>query len=285
VPQPLLVTGGTGYLGAELLRQAAGRPLVATHLTVDPVGADDVEWIRLDVRDSQAVLEEIERVRPAAVIHTAYRQEGEGARETTLGGAAAVAAASRSVGARLLHLSSDVIFDGTKPAPYDEDDSPSPITDYGRAKAEAERAVSEAHPGALLARTSLLYGGDGESRHELLALAAARGDRDVGFFDDELRCPVLVGDLAAALIELVDRPERGVLNLAGAEVVTRYEFACLVARAGGLSTERIRRTSIAEAGLERPRNCALATDRARSLLGTQLRGARECLLAGLPRSQ
>ncbi len=213
----------------------------------------------------------MERVRPAAVIHTAYRQDGEGARETTVDGAEAVAAAAREVGARLVHLSSDVIFDGTKPGPYTEDDAPSPITDYGRAKADAERLVAAAHPDAVLVRTSLIYGGDGESRHERLALQAARGDGQLGFFDDELRCPVLVSDLAAALLELVDRPERGVLNVAGGEVVTRYEFACLVAAADGRGVEAISRTSIAEAGLERPRNCALDTARARGLLSTPLR--------------
>ena len=148
------------------------------------------------------------------MIHTAYRQDGEGARETTVDGAGAVArAAAAAVGARLVHMSSDVIFDGTKPTAYDELDPPSPITDYGRAKADAEHAVAEAHPGALLVRTSLIYG-HGHSRHERLALEAARGEGELAFFDDEMRCPVAVDDLAAALLELVDRAESGVLNVA-----------------------------------------------------------------------
>lgn len=276
---PLLVTGGTGYLGGELLRQAAGRPLAATYLSGTPRRRTGVNWIELDVRDAAAVSSVLERLQPSAVVHTAYRQEGEGARETTVGGAAAMAAAAAAVSARLVHLSSDVIFDGTKPAPYDESDPPSPITDYGRAKADAELAVAAAHPEALLARTSLIYGGEGESRHERLAIEAARGEGDLGFFDDELRCPVLVDELAAALLELVERSERGVLNLAGAEVVSRYEFACLVAGAAGLPTGRIRRTSIAASRLTRPRNCALDSSRAAALLRTRLRGARERLAA------
>jgi dTDP-4-dehydrorhamnose reductase len=275
---PLLVTGGTGYLGGEVLRQAADRAPVATHLSGAP-GEGGVRWMRLDVRDPDAVRDAMERVRPAAVVHTAYRQEGEGARETTVAGAEAVAAAAHAVGARLVHVSSDVIFDGTRAGAYTEEDRPSPITEYGRAKADAERVVAAAHPEALLVRTSLIYGGERESRHEQLALEAARGDGQ-GFFDDELRCPVVLADLAAALIELVDRPERGVLNVAGSEVVTRYEFACLVAAAHGLGTGAIRRTSIAEAGLERPRNCALDSGRARGLLRTPLRGAREHLGGG-----
>jgi len=275
--RPLLITGGTGYLGAELLRRAGDRPLAATYLSRSPRTVAGLEWVQLDVRDGDAVAAAVEQLQPAAVIHTAYRQDGEGARETTVDGAASVAQAARRAGARLIHMSSDVIFDGTKPAPYGEGDPPSPITAYGRAKAEAERLVAAAHPDALLVRTSLIYGGDGRSRHEELPLRAAQGDTELGFFDDELRCPVLVGELAAALLELVDRSESGVLNVAGREVVSRYEFACLVAGAAGLPAGGIRRTSIASEGLDRPGNCALDTGRVAARLDTVLHGARERL--------
>ena len=117
MPAPLLVTGGSGYLGGELLRQASGRLLAATYLSGRPGGPDGVDWTELDVRDRDAVRALVERVRPEVVIHTAYRQDGEGARETTVEGAAAVAGAAAEAGARLIHLSSDVIFDGSKPTP------------------------------------------------------------------------------------------------------------------------------------------------------------------------
>lgn len=263
----LLVTGGTGYLGGELLRRA---PAVGTWHARTPTGGGD--WVRLDVRDPAAVLREFERLRPATVIHTAYRQDD---RATTLDGAGAVAAAAAAVGARLVHVSSDVIFDGTKPGPYTEDDPPSPITDYGRAKADAERAVRAAHPGALVVRTSLLYGGREPSRHERLACDAAQGRGGMTFFEDELRSPVIVGELAAALLELAARDDEGILHVAGPDMVSRYEFAFLLAQAHGLPGERILRSRLAGSGLVRPANCALDSSRARALLRTRLRGVLE----------
>jgi dTDP-4-dehydrorhamnose reductase len=263
----LLVTGGTGYLGRELVRRA---PAVGTWLTREPSAPGD--WLRLDVRDSVVVRRELERLRPAAVIHTAYRQDD---RATTLDGAAAVAEAAAAVGARLVHVSSDVIFDGTKRSPYTEEDPPSPITDYGRAKADAERAVRAAHPGALVARTSLIYGGREPGRHERLAWEAAEGRGGMTFFEDELRSPVLVGDLAGALLELAGRNEAGILHVAGPDAVSRYEFARLLAQGHGLSDERIPRARLADSGLVRPANCALDSSRARALLRTPPRGVLE----------
>jgi dTDP-4-dehydrorhamnose reductase len=271
----LLVTGGTGYLGSELLRRA---PAVGTWHTREPPAGGD--WLRLDVRDPAPVRRAVESLRPTAVIHTAYRQDD---RATTLDGAAAVAKAAALVEARLLHVSSDVIFDGTKPGQYTEEDPPSPITDYGRAKADAERAVRAAHPDALIVRTSLIYGGHEPSRYERTACEAAQGGGDMTFFEDELRSPVLVGELASALLELAGRNEAGILNVAGPDTVSRYEFAVLLARTNGLPGERIPRSRLAGSGLVRPANCALDSSRARALLRTRLRGVLEYAALGTPR--
>jgi dTDP-4-dehydrorhamnose reductase len=254
VTGPLLVTGGSGYLGRELLRR---RP--------DAIGASRGEGLRLDVRDAGAVRAAMGRLRPAAVIHTAYRQDD---RATTFDGAVHVAEAAAATGARLIHLSTDVVFDGEKGSPYTEEDEPAPITPYGRDKADAERAVREAHPGALIVRTSLMYGGAEPGPQERMA-----ADPQARFFTDELRSPVHVGDLAAALLELVDRSESGILHLAGAEALSRYDLARLLAP----DPKRVVAATIAGSGLTRPRNCALSSVRAAALLETRLRGARRVL--------
>lgn len=242
----LLVTGAGGYLGSELLRRT------------DAVGVSSAE---VDIRDADAVGALFDRLRPRAVIHTAYRRDD---RATTFDGAVNVAAAA--AGARLVHLSTDVVFDGEKGAPYVEEDEPTPLTGYGRDKADAERAVLAEHPGALVVRTSLIYGGRQPGPQERLA-----ADADASFFTDEVRCPIQVGDLAHALIELAATDLSGVLHVAGADRLSRHEFAEL------LAGRAVRAASTADAGVVRPRDCSLAIDRARGLLRTRLRGAREVL--------
>lgn len=239
------VTGATGFLGGELLRlvpRATGE--------------------RVDVRDAAAVEDVLARLRPDVVIHTAYRQDGADAYAVTATGAGNVARACAAAGIRLVHLSTDVVFDGALGRPYVESDAPSPCSAYGRAKADAETLVQAACPDALLVRTSLVVGGPGHepSKHELTAL-----DPHATFYEDELRSPVQVTDLAAALLELAALRLAGPLHVAGADDVSRADLAELVRGAP------VRRAS---APPGRPLDCRLDSSRARSLLVTRLRGVR-----------
>jgi dTDP-4-dehydrorhamnose reductase len=275
-PTRLLVTGGSGYLGAELVRQATAAGWSAVGTSFRSPGP-----LALDVRDRAAVFEVMAALRPDCVIHTAYLQDGPDAWATNVDGTANVAEAAAAAGARLVHLSTDLVFDG-RAGPYREEDPIAPVLEYGRAKAAAERAVTAAHPSAVVVRTSLIYGGEELSGHERRILEGADGAADFAFFTDELRCPVRVTDLAGAFVALVSTDAAGPLHLAGADGVSRYEFACLVASAHGRPTAHLRTTTSAETAPQRPCDCRLDSGRAAVLLGAALPGVRAVL--GSPRS-
>ena len=252
------MTGGrTGYLGRHVVAAAAGHDVVA-------VGSADA-----DVRDPAAVQALLAAHRPDAVVHTAYVQSDWAVTAT---GAAHVALAAAAYYARLVLVSSDVVFSGDD-VHYDESAAPDPITAYGAAKAAAETTALAVCEDVVVARTSLILG-DGASQHERLVHALV-GGAEGALFDDEGRCPVHVGDLAAALVELAVGDHRGVLHVAGAEAMSRLELGRLIARRDGLDPDALRGTS--RAGLPGPVDVRLDSTLAASVLTTRLRGAREFL--------
>lgn len=273
----LLVTGGSGFLGSELVRQASdgGWEVAATYRSRPVEGA-----VPLDVTDADAVEALVARVRPDVVVHTAYVLSGPALWQITADGAAAVARACERHGARLVHLSSDLVFDGRRGG-YTEADPPRPVIVYGEAKAAAERLVTAACPGTLVVRTSLLLDSSlGFGPQEARPLAAARGKLDMGFFSDELRSPVSVRDLAAALLEVGPRRDlAGPLHLAGADTIDRHELARLVCLRHGVDPAPLRAAFAADLPELRPLDCSLDSSRAAALLSTRLRGIREVLAA------
>ncbi|TWJ22597.1 dTDP-4-dehydrorhamnose reductase [Micromonospora endolithica] len=264
------MVGASGFLGREVCRQgiAGGRAVVGTVHT-GSVGVPGVLVRRLDVTDRSAVRELFVAVRPDAVVATPYRYDDWA---VTADGAAHVAYAAAEVGARLVHLSSDALHAG-RPTPYSDDEPPTPVFPYGAAKAAAETAVRALDPGAALVRTSLIVG-EGSKQIQLCRDALAGR---VALFTDELRCPVDVADLAAAVLELVDNGYAGPLNVAGPDAVSRAELGVLVARRDGLDPAGLRTTTGAACGQRRPTDVRLDSTRAAGLLRTRLRGVAELL--------
>jgi dTDP-4-dehydrorhamnose reductase len=245
----LLVVGLSGYAGDALRLEAA-----PTRWAV--VGAS--RRTGLDITDRAAVTRFVADLRPAAVINLATTLGNAGGSAADcwpviVRGAGHVAAAAASVGARLVHVSSDAVHAG-RPEPYTEADDPAPVFPYGAAKAAAEAAVSFAHPDAVLVRTSLIVS-DGvapPSRHEETALAMARGEAPGALFVDEIRCPVPVGGLAAALLTLAASTLTGVINAAGPDPMSRHALGTRTALLHGADPALIPSAKLANSGLTRP---------------------------------
>lgn len=281
----LLVTGGSGYLGAGILKRAPTDWKVTATWLNHPVPRSQVAICRLDILDASAVQALFEDLHPQVVIHTAALMRGDAMHRTNADGTRHIARAAARTRSRLIHLSSDVIFDGEH-APYDESAPPQPISAYGRSKAAAERAVLDEHPRPVIVRTSLIYGFQPLDLHTRQTL---RGEMP-RLFTDEYRCPIFVDDLADALLELAPLDYAGVLNIAGPQRCSRYEFGIKLAQALGVEPrfKPALSESVETAGPtgprreSRPRDCTLVVSRARSLLQTELRGLDQVLASLSP---
>lgn len=228
----ILITGGSSYLGQHLVpvvSQAATRPhgnmgadfhtVATTYYLNKP--ALSTQCHQLDIRDETAVRNLIFSFRPEIIIHL-IGSNGQMAAAIRQG-SGNVMWAAREIGARLIHLSTDAIFRGNA-APYDENALPDPITTYGRAKADAE-AIMQQHPNSVIIRTSLIYGLQKMDHGTRWMAAALTNGKPVTLFNNQIRNPVWANTLCAAILELMDHPFTGILNVAGSQVMTRAEFA------------------------------------------------------------
>lgn len=273
----LLITGGSGYLGSELARQAQKTwRVVATYLS-HATSLPLCQMVPLDIRDDAAVARLLSDVRPQVVIHTAADMSTPQAmQEVIVNGTHHVAAGAAAVGARLVHTSTDVVFDGER-APYTEGDPANPITPYGRAKAAAEQIVAGLCPAAAIVRTSLVYSLNPADPRTVWVVESVRQGQPITLFTDEIRCPVWLEQLAAALLELAAGDEGGVWHLAGPQALSRYQFGERLVRACGLDPAGITPGLSRESGQLRPRDCTLDVDKAQALLHSPLWGVDEVL--------
>ncbi|WP_225630162.1 SDR family oxidoreductase [Streptomyces solaniscabiei] len=276
----VLIIGGSGFLGAELIRQAtaAGLETSATFAS-RPGTASDAAWHPLDVRDPARVARVLADVAPSVVVNAS---SGGSDWAVTADGSVRVALAAVEHGCRLVHVSSDAVFSGAR-ARYAESCLPDPVTPYGAAKAAAETAVRLLVPDAAVARTSLIVG-HGRSVHERMVHALADGTRDGILFTDDFRCPVHVEDLAAALWEIALSGAAGVFHLAGPDALSRHGLGVLIARRQGFDGARLPAGRRADTSLPGGLDIRLDSRATQESLRTRLRGAREFLVVGSRRS-
>jgi dTDP-4-dehydrorhamnose reductase len=227
----VLVTGGRGMLGQDLL------PALAAHDVTAPARAE------LDITDEAAVRaavaghDVVVNLAAYTAVDAAEEHEDE-ARAINATGAGVLARAAAEAGARIVHVSTDYVFDGSATSPYPEDAPP--VSAYGRTKAEGERLVLEGHPeGASVVRTAWLYGAGGPSfPATMLRLQATH--ETVSVVDDQRGQPTWTVDLAARIAELVDAgAPAGVFHGTASGETTWHGLARAVFQEAGLDPARV----------------------------------------------
>lgn len=280
----VLVTGAGGQLGLALARASA-----PAGWTLELASRE-----KLDLAEAARVREAVEALKPAAIINAAAytavdkaESEPELAFAVNRDGPAALAQAAGRLDIPLVHVSTDYVFSGEKPAPYVEDDAKAPLSVYGRSKSEGEDAVLARHAHAAVLRTSWVYSPDRTNFVKtMLRLAETRDE--ISVVADQQGRPTAAGDLASACLavaaRLLDRDERarGVFHYAGGGDTTWAGFAEAIfaeAERHGRRAPRVKRISTAEypTPARRPANSRLDTAKIQTVLGVQPRPWPEAL--------
>ena len=211
--------GASGLLGQELMQALDDEQVTA-------LSSKDA-----DVRDARGIEQVIRDSRPDWVILSAAFTDVDGceanrdlAFAVNCEGAVHVANAARAAGSRLMFLSTDYVFDGTKGSPYETADPRHPINVYGESKAGAEERLLEILPDLCIARTSWLFGHGGKCfPATILKLAATRPE--ISVVNDQRGSPTFTPDLASALAQLCAKEARGIIHVTNSGNCTWYEFA------------------------------------------------------------
>jgi dTDP-4-dehydrorhamnose reductase len=224
------IFGSSGLLGKELMREWSGD-------AVTGLSSRDA-----DIRDAKRVQQVVRETRPEWIALAAAYTDVDGCESNpdlafavNRDGAVNVARAAGEIGARLVFLSSDYVFDGEKAIPYETWDVRNPQSVYGRTKAEAEVKLLELMPDCCIARTSWLFGTGGKCFPDtILKLAAGRPALDV--VNDQRGCPTYAVDLARAITQLCRKNAKGVVHLTNTGDCTWFQFAQEIVRSAGLTT-------------------------------------------------
>lgn len=249
----ILITGAGGQLGTDL-----GEMLAAFEL--HPLGHG-----ALDVSDENAVNDAVRGIKPRWIINAAAYNDVDGAeqdaeRAFAVNGAGPgfLADAAGLVGASLIHISTDYVFDGTKGSPYVEEDRPNPLSVYGRSKLEGERRVLNSTAASSVLRTAWLYGVHGKNFVKAIQKAARKGG-PLRVVADQVGSPTWTWHLAGAIRNLIASEARGLFHVVNAGHCSRFEFAQAIVQ-GSVEVLPI---SSAEAArpAPRPANSALSSRR------------------------
>ena len=292
----VLITGAHGFLGQHIVRlflEESKCDLIITAreketLFVDIAGESRVlDYHAMDITQRVSVREIITSTKPDVIVNCAAFvkvDEAEGHRETAwrtnVTGVEHLAEVARKIDARIVHISTDFVFDGMR-APYTETDAPHPLNYYGRTKLASENVLRTSGLEHTIFRTCLLYGAaeHANANYALSVIVSLAEGRPIYVATDLYSSPTLVDDLALAIVRATERRRTGLYHVAGPQMLPRYEFAQQIAETFRLDATLIHPTTIAElraqytgegSRAERPAKSGLVSLKAQTDLGIRL---------------
>jgi len=257
----ILVTGASGLLGINLALEAAKRHTVYGLVNANPLQTNAFHVLHGDLLVPGAAQRLIDEVQPDWVIHCAALANLEAcesapgrARQLNTGVPQILASYVARGGARLLHVSTDAVFDGQR-GDYTELDSPNPLSVYAKTKLDAERAIAETNPDAIIARVNL-FGWSPSGKRSLAEFFYNNlsAKNPIMGFTDVFFCPLLANHLARIFLEMLDAELSGLYHVVSREAISKYNFGAAIAGRFGLDSGLISPVSINQAGLKAARS-------------------------------
>lgn len=243
----VVITGGSGSVAQEIVLQGQNG------YNIIPLSKR-----QLDVTNEQQVADCFRKIEPAIIVHAAAMTDVEicerkpvEAIETNGIGTYYVAKEAKKLGAKLIYLSSDYIFDGQKLSPYEEDETAKPLSAYGIGKLVGEKFVRSLLDDATIIRTSWLYGGAGTSFVEKM-MEQGKVNENVQVVNDQVGSPTYVPDLVETMLSLLEQ-EPGIYHVANSGSCSRYELAKTIFTLAGFDDGFIRPVTSAQFQLQAPR--------------------------------
>lgn len=239
-----LITGGGGQLGFDVKRELLKRGGVAETDIATPRSKE------LDITDAEAVENYVENLHPDVIFHCAAYTNVDGAesdeencRKVNVDGTRNLTTAAKKVDAKILYVSTDYVFDGESPKPYEIDAVPNPRSVYGKTKYEGEIAI-KAYPKHFIVRTAWVFGINGRNFVKTM-LKVARGREEVSVVDDQFGSPTYTVDLAKFLVDLAESDKYGTYHATNEGFCSWAEFTEEIYRNAGVDT-KVKHVSTAE---------------------------------------
>ncbi|KAG8182446.1 hypothetical protein JTE90_012460 [Oedothorax gibbosus] len=267
----VMITGATGLLGRSVYAEFKKKNWEVLGLAFSRATGD---LVKLDLNDSNAVRETIQRFKPHAIVHCAaerspdkVEKDYEASRKLNVECSKNLAQFALEAGAVLIYISTDYVFDGTTP-PYTENDVPNPLNQYGISKYEGEEAILDVYKESIILRIPVLYGDEeylGESAVSSL-IKNLLSDKPVKVSNYEIRFPSHTEDIAAICFGLAEKRMKDpsikhVYHWAGQEALTKYDMVKIIGEQLKLSSEHVLPDDTPSTGAPRPKNTQLSCDK------------------------
>jgi dTDP-4-dehydrorhamnose reductase len=286
----VMIFGANGLLGQKLVAAFSDKFEVAAVGRKPRPRFDSFEtnYFRADIIDRAKVRSLVRENKPKLIINAAAYADVDGCEinreecwNVNVKGVENIAQAANSIDARLIHISSDYLFDGQRDVAVSEDASPNPINYYGRSKLAGENAVIATGADHAIIRTMILYGVGRNLRHNLVTRLIEKLSlgESLQIADDRFGHPTLADDLAKAIRRVAELQKSGVLHICGPDYLSRYDFAVRIAKIFGRNVDFIQPTNSSNLKQTAPRPLYAHFDltKARQELGIELCGVDEGL--------